>query len=95
MAERGPNITYLSRLSALRIEADELNSAKEDLERIILMIETMRAVDTEGVEPLAHPLEAGQRLRKDRISEHPDPEALQVDAPEVRAGFYMVPRVVE
>lgn len=95
MADTGPDIRYLSRLSALRFNAAEVHSAKQDLDRIIEMIEAMRAMDTQGVEPLAHPLEAGQRLRKDKVTEQPQAEDLQTGAPEVREGFYLVPRVVE
>ena len=95
LSEKELDIAYLSRLAALRIDEKELRRAKEDLGRIIQMIEAMRAVDTDGIEPLAHPLEAGQRLREDRVSESPDPEALQARAPLVREGFYLVPRVVE
>lgn len=95
MPDTGPDITYLSRLSALRFDAAELRSAKEDLDRIIEMIEAMRALDTQGIEPLAHPLEAKQRLRNDQVTEHPQAADFQACAPEVCEGFYLVPRVVE
>lgn len=100
MADQGPakkalDIAYLSRLAALQFEGAEQDRAREDLTRIINMIEAMRAVDTEGIEPLAHPAHALQRLRRDVISENPDPQALQSGAPSAREGFYLVPRVVD
>ncbi len=89
------DIGYLSRLAALHFEGAELDRARQDITRIIDMIEAMRAVDTEGVEPLAHPAHAIQRLRRDEISEAPDPQTLQSGAPIAREGFYLVPRVVD
>ena len=95
MARESPDIDYLSRLAALRFDAAESERAGEDIARIIDMIEAMRGVDTDGVEPLAHPLEAIQRLRADKITEQPDTEELQSGAPVARDGFFLVPRVVD
>lgn len=89
------DIAYLSRLAALHFEGVELDRAKDDITRIIDMIKAMRAVDTEGVEPLAHPAHAVQRLRRDEVCEDPDPKRLQSGAPSAQEGFYLVPRVVD
>ena len=53
------------------------------------------AVDTDGIAPLAHPLEAVQRLRDDEVTETDQHERLQSLAPEVSDGLYLVPRVIE
>ncbi len=66
-----------------------------DLQRIMAMVDQMQAMDTDAVEPLAHPLDARQRLRADEISEVIDRELLQQGAPATRDGLYLVPRVVE
>ncbi|MCY4041483.1 MAG: Asp-tRNA(Asn)/Glu-tRNA(Gln) amidotransferase subunit GatC [Gammaproteobacteria bacterium] len=95
MTEKSLDITYLSRLAALRFDADETIRAQADIARIIDMIEAMQAVKTEGVEPLAHPHEAVQRLRDDQVTEDPDPGTLQTGAPAAQDGFYLVPRFVE
>ncbi len=95
MTEKSLDITYLSRLAALRFDADETIRAEADIARIIDMIEAMQAVQTEGVEPLAHPHEAVQRLRGDQVTEDPDPGTLQASAPAAQDGFYLVPRFVE
>ena len=95
MAQELPDIDYLSRLAALHFNAAESARASEDIARIIDMIEAMRRVDTDGVEPLAHPLEATARLREDKVCEDPDPEVLQSGAPAAQEGFYLVPRFVD
>ena len=63
------------------------------------LVEQMRAVDTQGIEPLAHPVAAMQdialRLREDVASEPNDREANQRSAPAVERGLFLVPRVIE
>lgn len=63
------------------------------------IVEQMRAVDTAGIEPLAHPLDAlnevALRLREDVASEQIDREANQQSAPAVERGLFLVPKVIE
>ena len=55
----------------------------------------MQAVDTSGIEPLAHPLEATQRLRADTVTEQNQRDAYQAVAPAVENGLFLVPKVIE
>lgn len=63
------------------------------------IVEQMRAVDTSGIEPLAHPLatvsEVALRLRDDVVSEPNNREANQQSAPAVERGLFLVPKVIE
>jgi aspartyl-tRNA(Asn)/glutamyl-tRNA(Gln) amidotransferase subunit C len=63
------------------------------------IVEAMRAVDTTGVEPLAHPLAVIQdvqlRLRDDVVSEPDQRAANQQNAPAVEDGLFLVPKVIE
>ena len=88
-------IDRLMRLAALRLEAHERELLKDNLEKIVHLIDTMQSADTDGVEPLDHPLDGVQPLRPDRVTETVDRERFQQVAPEVRGGLYLVPRVVE
>ena len=56
---------------------------------------SLKSVDTEGVEPLAHPLDAVQRLRVDSVTETDQREAFQALAPAAEAGLFLVPKVIE
>ena len=85
----------LLRLAALRLGAEERRALEDDLGRIVALIDVMRHVDTGGVAPLAHPLEVEQPLRADVVTEDVQRERMQHDAPSVRDGLYLVPRVVE
>ncbi len=55
----------------------------------------MNAVDTTGVEPLAHAIDAVATTRPDAVTEAVDRAALQAGAPRVQEGYYLVPRVIE
>jgi aspartyl-tRNA(Asn)/glutamyl-tRNA(Gln) amidotransferase subunit C len=63
------------------------------------LVEKMRAVDTTGIEPLAHPVATVQditlRLREDRVSEPNQREANQRNAPALEHGLFLVPKVIE
>ncbi len=85
----------LAALGRLRLDPTVAEALERDFAAIFRMINQMQAVDTEGVEPLAHPLDLPQRLRKDVPEEPLLRESLQESAPEVKDGFYLVPRVVE
>ena len=89
------DIEHLARLARLSLSADATARARDDLGNIIAMIDKMQAIDTSGIEPMAHPLDATQRLRADVVDEEPDRDALQAPAPETQDGYYLVPRVVE
>ena len=88
------NIDHLARLAALRLDGDERLGVERDLRRIIALVDEMQAVDTGSVEPLAHPLDATQRLRADEATERVDRERYQAGAPEVSDGLYLVPSVL-
>ena len=65
------------------------------LNEIFALIEEMQAVDTKGVEPMAHAQDLAQRLRDDRVTEENRRDAFQAVAPETEAGLYLVPKVIE
>ena len=98
MADQGKteiNVTHLARLGRLAIPASNHASTAQELQNIIAMIDAMQSVDTEGIEPLSHPLESEQLLRADVVSETDLREAFQNNAPKTEDGYYLVPRVVD
>ncbi len=95
MAIHERDIDKLCVLARLALDPNERELARTDLSRIIAMIDALASVPTDSIEPLAHPLDAIQRLRADEVTEQIDREAFQKIAPSVRNGLYLVPRVVE
>jgi aspartyl-tRNA(Asn)/glutamyl-tRNA(Gln) amidotransferase subunit C len=87
------NIAHLARLG---ITEEELPAYVGSLSRIIDFVEQLSSAPTEDVEPMAHPLEDQvQRLRADEPTETDHRERFQQNAPEVEAGLYIVPKVIE
>jgi aspartyl-tRNA(Asn)/glutamyl-tRNA(Gln) amidotransferase subunit C len=86
------HIAYLARLAIA--EADVPRYA-QDLSAILDFVAQMNLAQTDAVDPLAHPIEAGQRLRADEVTEVDARERFQAVAPQVEAGLYLVPKVIE
>ncbi|MBI2801715.1 MAG: Asp-tRNA(Asn)/Glu-tRNA(Gln) amidotransferase subunit GatC [Gammaproteobacteria bacterium] len=88
-------IEALSRLARIQLDARETAALVTQLGEILNLVERMNAVATDGVEPLAHPLEIDSRRRADEITEQDQRANLQHGAPATEAGYYLVPRVIE
>lgn len=82
-------------LAKLKLDESDIQETIRNMSRILDLVEEMQAVDTANVEPMAHPLDAVQRLREDAVTEDNQRDAFQSVAPEVEDGLYLVPRVVE
>mgnify|MGYP000691773706 CR=1 FL=1 len=85
----------IAQLARLKIEAADIDSYATGLNNILNLVDQMQAVDTTGVEPLANPLDAVQRLRVDEVTEANQRELFQTLAPQAEAGLYLVPKVIE
>lgn len=88
-------VRKIAHLARLQITEQEAVAYADSLSRILGLIEQMNAVDTAGVAPMAHPNEAGLRLRADAVTEADQREKFQKIAPAVEAGLYLVPKVIE
>jgi len=82
-------------LARLEIADDEVAETVDKLTRIVDFVDQLSAAATDDVLPMAHPLNATQRLRADEVTEVDERDAIQENAPLVRGGFYIVPRVIE
>jgi aspartyl-tRNA(Asn)/glutamyl-tRNA(Gln) amidotransferase subunit C len=88
-------VRRLARLARIAIRPQESEAVLERLNRVLALIEEMRRVDTSGIEPMAHPLDAAQRLRPDEVTEADRRALYQSVAPAVEGGLYLVPKVIE
>ena len=88
-------VEKIAHLARLGVNADDVPGYARNLSAILAFVEQLNQVDTTGVEPLAHPLEATQRLRPDVVTEQDEREKFLRNAPSTEAGLYLVPRVVE
>lgn len=85
-------IAHLARLSLNESDAEQY---QRSLTSVLDLVEQMQSVDTNGVEPLSHPLEAKQRLRDDVVTEENRREAFLANAPQTEAGLFLVPKVID
>jgi aspartyl-tRNA(Asn)/glutamyl-tRNA(Gln) amidotransferase subunit C len=88
-------VRRIAHLARIEITDEEARRTLEQLADIFAMIERMRAVDTTGIEPMAHPLGGHQRLRDDVVSERDQRGANLANAPEQQDGLFLVPKVIE
>ena len=89
------DVEKIARLSRLYLNDGEKAQTLQELNDIFAMVEKMQSVNTDGIEPMAHPHEAALRLREDKITETDRAADYQSVAPEVRNRLYIVPQVVE
>lgn len=89
------DVEKVARLARLAMTAQEIETARAQLSGIFDLIAEMQAVDTRGVEPMSHSQDLSQRLREDKVTETNQREAFQAVAPQVEAGLYLVPKVIE
>ena len=95
MSLTSTDIARIATLARLQLAPEESTRLQGQINGFFDLVEKMRAVDTTGVEPLAHPLEATQRLRADQVTETNHRDEYQAIAPAVENGLYLVPKVIE
>lgn len=85
-------IAYLARLG---IDEQQIESYAKDLSNMLELMTKMGQTNTDGVMPMAHPLDQMQRLRDDVVTETDQREHFQTIAPQTEAGLYLVPKVID
>ena len=88
-------VRRVAHLARIEVSDAEAETTLGHLNGIFTLIEAMQAVDTRGVEPMAHAQDLSQRLRADEVTETDRRESYQAVAPEVEDGLYLVPQVIE
>ncbi|MCP8900201.1 Asp-tRNA(Asn)/Glu-tRNA(Gln) amidotransferase subunit GatC [Gilvimarinus xylanilyticus] len=95
MAVNQSDIEKLAELAKLEISTEAAGATADSISQVLELVDQLQAADTTGVAPMAHPLDAVQRLRADQVTEADQREALQAMAPATEDGLYLVPRVIE
>ncbi|KJS08854.1 MAG: glutamyl-tRNA amidotransferase [Gammaproteobacteria bacterium BRH_c0] len=89
------DIEKLAELARIRITEENIAATTRSLGNVLQLVDQLQAADTTGIAPMAHPLDAVQRLRPDVVSESDQREAFQAIAPATENGLYLVPKVIE
>jgi aspartyl-tRNA(Asn)/glutamyl-tRNA(Gln) amidotransferase subunit C len=92
-------VQRIALLARIAVSPDEAQGVTERLNQVLGLIDQLQAVDTRGIEPMAHALDSQladrQRLRPDTVSETDCRDQYQAVAPAVEKGLYLVPKVIE
>ena len=93
------DVKRIAHLSHLAISEDEAKATLEQLQKVFNLVEQMQSVNTDGIEPLAHPIEQimtiAQPLRDDVVTELDQRDAYMKNAPAQHDGLFLVPKVIE
>lgn len=95
MALTRTDVEKIAHLARLAISDADASQHTEALSNILGMIDQIQSIDTTGIIPMAHPLDATQRLRPDVVTETNQREHFQAIAPKTEDGLYLVPKVIE
>lgn len=95
MSLSAEDVKKIAHLARLGIEQEQIEHYAKDLSKVLDLMTQMGELNTDNIEPMAHPLDQTQRLRPDLISETNQREHFQSIAPQTEAGLYLVPKVIE
>ena len=88
-------VQHIAMLARLKLSDEEYAESVKKLSKIVDFVDQLSSVDTTNVLPMAHPVDAAQRLRPDDVTATNDRDHYQQNAPEVVDGLYLVPKVLE
>ncbi|MFZ2540695.1 MAG: Asp-tRNA(Asn)/Glu-tRNA(Gln) amidotransferase subunit GatC [Gallionella sp.] len=95
MSLTNADVQKVARLARLEMSETEVESARTQLTGIFNLIAEMQSVNTTGIDPMSHAQDLSQRLRDDAVTSDNQRELFQSIAPQVEAGLYLVPQVIE
>lgn len=95
MSLSAEQVRQVAHLARLELKPEKEAGYAQQLSRIFEMVGQLSQAKTDGVEPMAHPLEMTQRLRPDAVTETDRRAVFQAHAPAVEGGLYLVPKVIE
>ncbi len=88
-------VRRIAALARIDISDAEAQATQSQLNGIFELIGAMQKVDTDGIEPMSHAQDVVLRLREDKVTEEDRRGLFQSVAPQVEAGLYLVPKVIE
>jgi aspartyl-tRNA(Asn)/glutamyl-tRNA(Gln) amidotransferase subunit C len=88
-------VKSIAQLAQLELKPEDIQENIDSMASILKLVDQMQSVDTNGIEPMAHPLDAMQSLREDQVSEPNQKELFQSIAPAIENDLYLVPKVIE
>lgn len=88
-------VRHVATLARLRLTQDEEERLTDQLENILQYMEKLDQLDTSRVEPFTHAVDVVNAFRQDKVTNHPNAEALLANAPDKEQTFFKVPKIIE
>ena len=88
-------VKKIATLSRMKIEENEVERFSNELSKIINWVEKLNEVDTKNITPITNPSDIKIPFRKDKINDGKIEDKILKNAPEKKAGYFVVPKVVE
>ncbi|SDZ94048.1 Asp-tRNA(Asn)/Glu-tRNA(Gln) amidotransferase subunit GatC [Microbulbifer marinus] len=95
MAVDTQTVEKLAELARIAISTETIDEVSNRLGEVLQLVDQLQAVSTEGVAPMAHPLDEEQVLRADEVTESDRREEFLQLAPQSEEGLYLVPKVID
>ena len=89
------DIPYVAHLARMQLNPEEVRVFQRQLNDIVGYVAQLQALDTTGVEPMAHAAPVFNRMREDEPREGLPHEAAMSNAPSTRNGLFIVPKIME
>ena len=88
-------VKKIATLSRIKIQEKEVEKFSKELSKIITWVEKLNEVETKNITPIANPSDIKIPLRKDEINDGKIEDKVLENAPEKKAGYFIVPKVVD
>jgi len=95
MSLTADDVKKIAHLARLGIDEQNIENYAKDLSSMLELMTQMGELNTDKVQPMAHPMDQNQRLRPDKITESNQRDHFQSCAPQVESGLYLVPKVID
>ena len=88
-------VKKVAKLARLKVDAKEEQNLKNELNNILEWVDKLQKVDTENIDPMLSVSNEPMPMREDMVTSKLDNKQILSNAPEKKAGFFIVPKVVE
>ena len=88
-------VEHVARLTRLALSEEELERMGAELNSILAHLDTLKTLDTEGVEPTSHAVDLVNVMREDESEPCFPQDSMLANAPDRSGEFFRVPRIIE
>lgn len=95
MTLKDTDVMKIAYLASLGLNRVSLQKIKEDLNNMLQVVEEIKDIDTENIEPLTYPVDTSLILRSDTVVQNSHQDDYQLVAPAIKQKFFTIPKVIE